>query len=218
MKILLMEDELHLRNNIKKFLSIKGHDVDAFENGEEVLSNSNPHDYDCMILDINTPEVDGFELLEYIRNKNITTPALYISALTDVDKILKAFELGAGDYLKKPFDLAELEIRMIHVCFQNAKGNIINIDDTFSYDMNKRSLLKHVSEVKLSAKQKKILYLLLKNQNSIVTFDMLIEYVWDGKDISHGTILSTMRNLKSVFKDNVIQNVKGEGYIFTTNN
>lgn len=212
MKILLMEDELHLRHNIKKFLSIKGHKIDDFENGEQLLKYANPNDYDYMILDVNTPEIDGFEVLKYIRENHISTPAIFISALTDVQKVLKAFELGADDYLKKPFDLAELEARILRTN-QKTINKQINIDENFSYEPEQRVLLKNGIQCKLSSIQKKLLYLLMKNQNQLVTFDTLIDYVWEGKEISHSTILSTMRDLKKILPDSFIQNIKGEGYI-----
>jgi DNA-binding response OmpR family regulator len=209
-----MEDELHLRQNIKRFLNIKGHEVDDFENGEQLLQNTNPSDYDCMVLDVNTPEIDGFEVLEYIRNNDIVTPALFISALTDVKKVLKAFELGAEDYLKKPFDLAELEVRMLRISSQKSINNLIQINEVFTYDLQNRTLSKNNILCKLSSTQKKFLYLLIKNRNKLVTFSMLIEYVWDEKEISHSTILSTIRDLKKVLPHSSVKNIKGEGYIF----
>ena len=216
MKILLMEDELHLRQNIKRFLVIKGYEVDDFENGEQVLQSTNPSDYDCMILDVNTPEIDGFELLEYIRNNGIKTPVLFISALTDVQKVLKAFELGAEDYLKKPFDLAELEIRMLRINPKESTNNQIQIDENFQYNLDTRILTKDTVTCKLSLTQKKFLYMLIKNKNTLVTFDMLRDYVWDSKEISHSTILSTTRDIKKIFPSTMIKNVKSEGYIFKT--
>ena len=216
MKILLMEDELHLRQNIKKYLTLKGHHVDDFENGEQLLSFAHPSDYDCLILDVNTPEIDGFEVLEYIRKNSITTPALFISALTDVQKVLKAFELGADEYLKKPFDLAELEARMLKISSKNSINNHIIIDNTYKYDFGNRILLKDNIQCRLSSIQKKILYILIKNKNQLVTFNMLIDYVWDDKEISHNTIISTMRNLKKDLPDSFIQNIKGEGYIINS--
>lgn len=213
MKILLLEDEMHLRKNIKKYFTLKGYTVDDYENGEELLANSNPSDYDCMIFDVNTPEIDGFEVLEYIRNNDVTTPALYISALTDAQKVLKAFELGAEDYLKKPFDLLELEARMIRISAMKQNGSRVSIGSTLLYDMDKRELYNGDKICTLSATQKRFLYILVKNKNSLVTFEMLQDYVWEGKDISHSTILSTMRNMKTIFEGEFIKNVKGEGYI-----
>lgn len=213
MKILLMEDELHLRQNIKKYLTLRGHEVDDFEDGEQLLELAHPADYDCLILDVNTPEIDGFEVLEYIRKNNITTPALFISALTDVQKVLKAFELGADEYLKKPFDLAELEARMLKINQKYSKESQLIIDDTLTYDFQNRTLLKNSIQCKLSPIQKKILYILIKNKNQLVTFGMLIDYVWNDKEISHNTIASTIRTLKKDLPDSFIQNVKGEGYI-----
>ena len=212
MKILLLEDELHLRKNIEKFLTLKGHEVDAFENGETLLDGANPNDYDCMILDVNTPEIDGFEVLEYVRSQNVKTPALFISALTDVSKVLKAFDLGAEDYLKKPFDLAELEVRMERIASIKSKKSVIEIDETFSYNLKTRELFKDGQSVALSSTHKKLLYLLFKNQNSLVSFNTIIDYVWDSKEISHSTILSTMRGLKQKLPKKLIASVKGEGY------
>ena len=167
-----------------------------------------------MILDVNTPEIDGFEVLEYIRKNGITTPALFISALTDVQKVLKAFELGADEYLKKPFDLAELEARMLKISSKYSSNNqMIIIDESYKYDFQNRVLLKNNAQCKLSSTQKKILYMLVKNKNQLVTFDMLVDYVWRDKEISHNTIISTMRNLKKDLPDSLIQNVKGEGYV-----
>ena len=208
-----MEDELHLRQNIKKFLNIKGHEVDDYENGEQLLSFANPNNYDCMILDVNTPEINGFEVLEYICNNDIIIPTIFISALTDVKKVLKAFELGAEDYLKKPFDLEELEARVLKIHSNKSRNNFLQINETFTYDLQNRTLFNNALPCKLSTTQKKFLYLLIKNHNKLVTFSMLIDYVWNEKEISHCTILSTMRDLKKNLPHSIIKNVKGEGYV-----
>ena len=214
MKILLMEDELHLRQNIKKYLTLKGHSVDDFENGNDLLSSANPIDYDCMILDVNTPQIDGFEVLQYLNDNNITMPTLFISALTDVAKVLRAFELGAEDYLKKPFDLAELEARVLRMSAKLSLQNKIQINELFKYDLLNRTLYKDDIACKLSITQKRFLYLIIKNKNKLVTFAMLRDYVWEDKEISHSTILSTMRDLKKIIPQAMIKNVKGEGYIY----
>lgn len=213
MKILLMEDELHLRQNIKKFLNIKGYFVDDFVDGERLLREANLHDYDCIILDINTPKINGFEVLKYIRENNISTQTIFISVLTDVQKVLKAFELGAADYLRKPFDFAELEARMLQTIPKNVINSCVYLDDNFKYNLQNRTLLKNEVPSELSPTQKRLLYILIKNQNTLVTFDTLREYVWDDKDISHSTILSTMRDLKKTLPNSFIQNIRGEGYI-----
>jgi DNA-binding response OmpR family regulator len=129
-----MEDELHLRQNIKKFLNIKGYFVDDFVDGERLLREANLHDYDCIILDINTPKINGFEVLKYIRENNISTQTIFISVLTDVQKVLKAFELGAADYLRKPFDFAELEVRMLQTIPKNFINSYVYLDDNYKYD------------------------------------------------------------------------------------
>ena len=208
-----MEDELHLRQNIKKFLNIKGYFVDDFVDGEQLLREANLHDYDCIILDINTPKINGFEVLKYIRENNISTQTIFISVLTDVQKVLKAFELGAADYLRKPFDFAELEVRMLQTIPKNFINNYVYLDDNYKYDLKNRTLFRNETPSKLTTTQKRLLYILIKNQNTLVTFDTLREYVWDDKEISHSTILSTMRDLKKTLPNSFIQNIRGEGYI-----
>lgn len=210
MKILLMEDEPLLRKNIERFFRLKGHRVDGFENGEEVLEKARPEEYDCLVLDVNTPEVDGFELLGYLRERRVEVPALFISALTDVEKVLQGFRLGAGDYLKKPFELAELEIRLLRLTGGGEER--LELGEGYLFDFARQQLFRDGTPSKLSLTQRKVLYLLLKNRNLLVTFEMLTDYVWEEKEVAHNTILSTMRDLKKRLPEKLVRNVKGEGY------
>ena len=102
---------------------------------------------------------------------------------------------------------------MLRICAKSS-SSYIKIDDTFEYDLINRILLKDNIPYQLSSTQKKFLYLLIKNKNSLVTFGMIKDYAWNDKEISHGTILSTMRDIKKVMPKSMIKNIKGEGYIF----
>ena len=115
MKILLLEDELMLQSSIEEYLIHLGHVVSSFAKGDFALESLKNEPYDILILDINVPHVDGFELLEHLRNSDILTPTIFISALVEIDDITKAFSLGASDYLKKPFHLKELGLRLNNI-------------------------------------------------------------------------------------------------------
>ena len=104
MKILLLEDELMLNNAISEYLKNIGHMVESFCDGQEVLNTIN-NSYDLLVLDINVPTKDGFEILTELNRQKIYIPTIFISALIDIEDISKAYNLGCREYIKKPFHL-----------------------------------------------------------------------------------------------------------------
>jgi len=104
MKILLLEDDAILAESIKEYLEIEDYCVDISSSGEDVFDKTFEIKYDLYILDINVPGTNGFDTLRALRESDDTTPAIYISALTDIDSIHQGFDIGAIDYIKKPFD------------------------------------------------------------------------------------------------------------------
>ncbi|CAM4184247.1 response regulator transcription factor [Arcobacter suis] len=118
MKILLLEDELMLNNAISEYLKNIGHMVESFCDGQEVLDNINST-YDLLVLDINVPTKDGFEILSELNSKKIYIPTIFISALIDIEDISKAYSLGCREYIKKPFHLGELGIKINQILKKN---------------------------------------------------------------------------------------------------
>ena len=115
MKILLLEDDVILQEIIEEFLVEKGYKVDSFFDGEKALDAVGESSYDLLLLDVNVPNIDGFEILAYLRDIGNTTPTIYITSLAGIEDLKKGFALGADDYLKKPFDLEELDARISHI-------------------------------------------------------------------------------------------------------
>jgi len=114
MKILLLEDDPLLGESLKEYLELDDWTIDWAQDGNEVLDWTFEKRYDLYILDINVPEISGLELLKELRESGDGTPAIYISALSDIDSISAGFDAGAVDYLKKPFDPEELALRIRH--------------------------------------------------------------------------------------------------------
>ena len=211
MNITLMDDEFSLRNNIKEFLEFHHHTVEAYADGTSLLEDTN-FDADLYILDINVPGADGFEVMEWISRNAPKTPVIFITAFTDIESITKGYKLGCSDYLKKPFDLAELLLRITKLLSDNQDG-MINITPELSFDMTSHQLLKNGDLVKISKTQKKILYTLLKYKNKLVDYDTLLEYVWDGEFIKHNTIASHIRELRHIVPELNIDSMRSEGYM-----
>jgi DNA-binding response OmpR family regulator len=213
MKILLLEDEPTLNKHIKKYLSLKGHDVTSFDDGLELLDNCNLYEFDFFIFDINVPNIDGLEILEFIRNKNIDVPLIIISAKVDIEDVKKAYTLGCSDYLKKPFELIELELRIESILKQFHFSNIIDLKDTYTYDLNIKQVFKDKEAIVLSKKQNEILYILIKNRGKVISFSTISDYIYEDEMKDFHTISSHVRDIRKKIDVELIKNVRGVGYV-----
>lgn len=214
MKILLLEDELMLQSAIVEYLTDTGYEIDAFEDGQEAFEASMENVYDLFIFDINTPTIDGLNLLENLQKEKIFVPTIFISAITQIEQISKAYELGCYDYLKKPFHLKELTLHMDRL-LQMAKvesKSIVKISKMYTYDLEKCRLLFDNVEQTLTPKQAQIIHLFANNINKIVDFDMLRYYVWDDTPVDNATIRAEVHRVRQTLKEDLIESLKGIGY------
>ena len=214
MKILLLEDELMLQSAIVEYLTDTGYDVDAFEDGQDAFDASLENSYDLFIFDINTPTVDGLTLLENLQKEKIFVPTIFISAITQIEQISKAYELGCYDYLKKPFHLKELTLHMERLLkmAQVESKSIVKISKMYTYDLEKCRLLFDNEEQSLTPKQAQIMNLFASNINKIVDFDMLRYYVWDDIPVDNATIRAEVHRVRQMLKEDLIESLKGIGY------
>lgn len=140
MKILLLEDELMLNNAINQYLTSIGHQVESFTDGQAVVDSIN-NSYDLLILDINVPTLDGFEILTILNSKKIFIPTIFISALSDIEDITKGYNLGCKEYLKKPFHLAELGIKINQILkSEQQTTSHIKFSKNYSYSKTNKTL------------------------------------------------------------------------------
>ena len=214
MKILLLEDELMLQSSIEEYLSALGHVVRSFSSGKRAMSVLEEETFDILVLDINVPYIDGFELLEILAQKQIFTPVIFISALLDIEDITKAFELGAYDYLKKPFHLKELGLRINKIMKQlpvQSKYHIM-ISKNYSYFRDKNEFYYYSKVQNLTKKQTLILELLCKNIDMNVSFDQFRAFAWNHEPVDNAIIRAEISRLRRALKEDFIQNIKGVGY------
>ena len=214
MKILLLEDDLMLNSAIKKYLETTGHVIDSFRDGEEAFNTLQTQSFDLLILDINVPKLDGLTLLEKLYDTKTQTPAIFISALIDIEEISRAFELGCYDYLKKPFHLKELSLRIDKMLkIHKTPQEHTRLSEGYSYNEKSNELLLYNRAEIIPKRQLEIIALLAKNCGNVVNYDLFREFVWRSDEIDNATIISEVNRLKNSIKEDFIRNVRSVGYL-----
>ncbi len=214
MKILLLEDEILLHQTIVEYLESLGHIVVGFREGESALASLMEEIYDLLILDINVPKIDGFSLLEKIHALKITPPTIFISALIEIEEISRAFELGCHDYLKKPFHLKELSLRIDKMLSTyHPPQEHTRLSEGYSFNESSDTLTFYNEPQTIPNRQLQIIKLLAEYRGSIVTYDTLRDYIWENDEIDNATIRAEVSRLKKNLKEDFIVNIRSMGYM-----
>ena len=180
MKILLVEDERDLSQAIQRVLGFQKYDVDTAFDGLTGLEMATSNNYDLVVLDIMLPKLNGFDFVKKIRNDKNNVPILVLTARNEIDDKVLALDLGADDYLTKPFQVKELiaRIRALIRRKDSASSKSSNFGNTI-LDYNNFSLIGPKKEVRLTSKEFKIIDLLLNEQNKFISTEIIMERVWD---------------------------------------
>lgn len=219
MRILVVEDELDLQEAIADGLRMVGYAVDTCDNGEDAYELLFVENYDLVILDLNLPKMDGLEVLDKIRDEKRQLKVLILSAKSSVDDKVRGLDLGANDYLVKPFDFAELDARIRNLLRRKFMQESSNISfGNIKVDLLKRIAYVNETELILTKKEFAILEYFLLNKDRIISQEELIEHIWDANaDSFSGAIrvhISSLRKkLKSVLNYDPIETKIGEGYL-----
>ena len=211
MKILLLEDNKKLNSTIIKRLELKGYEIDGFTDGQDAY-DAISDGYNCFILDINVPHVDGIEILKRIREYYKEVPVIIISATVELDIIKESYDFGCNDYIKKPFFIDELEIKIKKLC--KISDDKIEFDKDCSFDYKDSSVTIHGKNTRLTKKERLLVNLLLVHKNQIVTYETIENYIWAGSFVSQDSIRSLVRRVRKILDADYIQTVVDTGYIF----
>ena len=207
MKILLLEDDMLLGESLQEYLELDGLEVEWVQDGEQVIDRTFENRYDLYVLDINVPEINGLELLRQLREAEDATPAIYISALNDIESITEGFEAGAVDYLKKPFDPEELVLRIRHRFVQAGKGGMEY--GALHFDPSSGLVERGEETIHLGEVQKLIFLRLLERTGEVVRTEELFEYLREPSHNALRVMISKMKKRLGVD----IRNIRGEGYL-----
>ena len=209
-----MEDDPVLSDILLDFLS-ESFDIDYAFNADEVYKQMESNKYDIFIFDINVAGKTGLELLAELREFNNTTPTIIITAYTDTEYLKKAFELGAHDYIKKPFELEELQARVQNTqkLFNIESEKKIEITQNIIFAPELREIKNKDKATYLSQKDTDILLYFINNVKRVVTNEELTQNIWDFDNIpSDATIRSHIRTLREIIGKDKIQTLRGVGY------
>ena len=206
MKILLLEDDKILCDSLKEFLELEGYSVDVAHRGPEVFDLTFNKKYDLYILDVNVPEISGFDVLSSLREADDNTPAIYITALTDINSISRGFAIGAEDYIKKPFDPEELVIR-IKSKYQQEDELLYH--KNICYNPSTRVIQKESQTIGLGEVQQNIFHELMVHQNKIVDSYILIDFLEQPSANALRVNLAKLKNKLGI----EIKNIRGQGYM-----
>lgn len=212
MKILLVEDNELLAKGLIYSLEQKDYIVIHTVDISETLKIIEKERIDIAILDISLPDGNGFDLYKnYIKEKEIST--IFLTAKDEEDDIVKGLELGAEDYITKPFSTKELLARMNKIILRKNKNTIIKIKD-ISFDIDKMVVYKENKPIELTSLELKILHLLFMNINKVVTRNEIINKIWEwtGNDINDNTVTVYLKRIREKIKTDIIITIKGIGY------
>lgn len=219
MKILLAEDEVDLNNVVTRYLKKNGYSVDSVLDGEEALDYLEYGEYDLVILDIMMPKVDGFEVIKKLRDKGNHTSVLMLTARDSADDKVKGLDLGADDYIVKPFDFNELMAR-IRAVVRRKYGNSSNklVIGDLILDTSEKSVTRAGRQIELTGKEYEVLEYLMQSKNRILSRDQIKEHVWDFDYEGDSNIIDVL--IKNIRKKidiedgkQIIYTKRGLGYV-----
>lgn len=224
MRLLIIEDEKHLAEAMKELLKKENYVVDVFNDGREGLDNALTGIYDLILLDIMLPSIDGLEILRTIRSEGIQTPVLLLTARNQVNDRVKGLDLGADDYLSKPFAQEELHARIRALL--RRKGEVSATSELKYHDIildyNTLVLSCHSNTIMLTVKESEMLQFLMTRKNMITPKELLIEKLWgfntDAEDNNVEVYISFLRKkLKFLKCETSIKTTRGLGYSLEVN-
>lgn len=211
MMILLIEDNRIISKGIVYSLEQNGYEVKLCESYASALCAA-PFDFDLIIIDVTLPDGNGFELFDEI-HRLCSSPVIFLTAIDDEDSIVKAFDLGADDYITKPFSMRELLARIRRLTAKSGKTNVIETGG-ISVDLESREVFKDGARVELTALEYKIFSILARNCGKTVTREIILEKIWDiaGNYVNDNTLTVYIRRIRQKLGTNRIKTVKGVGY------
>ncbi len=218
MKILLLEDDLILSEVIVEHLEYYSYDVTPIYNGIEAESLLFEEKFDLLLLDVNVPLLNGFELLKNLRNAGNTTPTIFITSMNTSSDVSEGFDIGADDYLKKPFEMIELKARIDNIKrhFKIDDNRIYEINHNIRFNFDKHTLLiDNKEEIQLSKKEGEFLSYFLHHRGEVISSDELMVNVWSYDSApSSATIRTYIKTLRKYLGEEMISTIRGVGYLF----
>ncbi|PID47785.1 MAG: two-component system response regulator [Proteobacteria bacterium] len=214
-KILLLEDDVTLNETIKEFLEDNSYEVVCVYDGEEAQDKLYEENVDLMLLDVNVPHINGFKLLRQERDRGSKVPAIFITSMDSVDDVEKGFLSGGNDYIRKPFSLKELLLRIENLIKQKLK-DVYEISEHIRFDKTQNTLYVNSDKFILQNKESLLLKLFCEQKGKIVPHSLILDTLWKYDEMpSDGALRTYIKNLRKHLGKKSIVSFKKLGYKFT---
>lgn len=218
-RVLLLEDDINLSETIEESLSDAGYEVICAFDGDEAEERLYEMRFDLLLLDVNVPGTDGFTLLEEARAKGVDTPAIFVTSRNAMIDVESGFKSGADDYIRKPFALKELHLRMetmLRRGFFHHPSTRLDLGGGASYDVEASELYVDGERVTMQSKEARLLKLFVQRKGEVVTHEVIKAYLWDYDEVPSETALRTyIKDLRRVLGKERIVSHKRIGYQFS---
>jgi len=215
MEVLLLEDDPLLNEIIEEFLLSKNYQVESFFDGEEAFDRIYEKKFELLILDVNVPSMDGFRLSKSLKESFIDIPTIFITSRhTSIDMQI-GFKSGADDYIKKPFELSELSLRIENIkrLKKIESAHKVSLNDNITYDYSSKTIEAFENKYLLSKTEVKIFEYFLKNRNKVLSIDEICINNWIYDEMPLPTTIRTyIKNLRKMLGKEMITTIKGIGY------
>lgn len=212
-KILLLEDEPTLNELMSDFLSDEGYKVTSVTSYDEALDYAHKG-FDLFIFDVKIIGGNGFELLSELRQNGIKTPCIFTTSLNGIEDIKEGFRSGCDDYLKKPFELAELGVRIENLLKREFGSDFVKLNDELSFDVLQKRVLREGKSINMAKKECDLLALFLANPNKILSRDEIYSHLWGFDEPSEMSLRVYIRGIRKLLGDERIISHPKQGYEF----
>ncbi len=217
-RIMLLEDDPTLNETVVEYFEDLGYEIDGIEDGLDALDKIYENSYDILLLDVKVPQMSGFDLLKELRSRDISTPAIFITSLNSIDDLSEGYESGCDDYIRKPFALKELLVRVESILkrdFYHNSSEKIDISKDAYYDIGSNMLYIDEKVETLNNKEAKLLKLFLQNIDQILSHERIYDALWDyDETYSEASLRTYIKNLRKILGKDKIVSIKKQGYKF----
>ncbi|WP_121628372.1 response regulator transcription factor [Poseidonibacter antarcticus] len=217
LNVVIIEDDIQLNLVLSEYFTMKDFKTICIHDGMEaieLIENICAYKVNLYIIDINLPSFNGLDILKYIRKTDIHTPIIIITASLEIQNFTDAFDFGCSEYIKKPFHIKELEVRINKLMNNDIK--IIHFSDNFYYNEDNKSFLYENEIIELRFKEQRLIEILFQNANKLVPTEIIHDYVWEGEIRELYPLRQLLTDIRKKLPMDIITTKVKQGYIINT--
>lgn len=217
LNVVIIEDDIQLNLVLSEYFTMKDFKTICIHDGMEAMEfieTASPHKINLYIIDINLPSYSGLDIVKYIRKIDIQTPIIMVTASLEIQNLTDAFDFGCSEYIKKPFHIKELEIRVNKLMQKDIK--VIHFSDDFYYNEDNKSFVYKNEIIELRLKEQRLIEILFQNANKLVSTEIIHDYVWEGEIREIYPLRQLLTDVRKKLPIDIITTKVKQGYIIKT--